>query len=228
MKMHRIIWYSAFPWTPRQLALLQTQFGADVKLVHGGLIKNAQALAGAFRKSGADDLVVIAPMAMLEALLREGIRPIWPESEPCGESHPERDIKTRDGRCFRSTGFSRLVELRLEQEEPKALKVSRPPAKVLWAVREHRPETSAMVNLTDLYGADVQVDIHPQGFTQGGHRAIAEEFRQGRYNDLVVVAPLPVFEGLTALGILPLKVTLEGRTQRLSRVTGLTKRFEPL
>ncbi len=66
----------------------------------------------------------------------------------------------------------------------------------------HRPHTSQIATLRLLYGMDVQIEQEARPFDDA--RQIAQRYREGRFDDMVVVAPLSVLAVLVADGIRPL------------------------
>lgn len=65
--------------------------------------------------------------------------------------------------------------------------------KVLWVSR-HRPTPSQLEALRERYGRDVVIDLEPRPFDDA--RWIAQRFREGGYNDMIIVAPLSVIQVL--------------------------------
>jgi len=114
------------------------------------------------------------------------------------------------------------------------------PKKILW-MSQHRPLPVQLDALRRLFGeADVQQDPRPFSSAE----EIAERYRAGGYNDMVVVAPLSVIARLVDLGIKPLwcrmdqiksaenaDITYRGRHykfNRFLRVKALRLEFEEL
>src|SRR3989344_3737120 len=105
----RIAWLSQFPPTLRQIETLQRFCGTEVQIDHC-TIRNAQQIAEYVARTRPDDAVAVMPTAALIPLLAEfrarGLQlPLWSDAEPCEPNHPECDIRTPDGRTFRSTSF---------------------------------------------------------------------------------------------------------------------------
>lgn len=73
--------------------------------------------------------------------------------------------------------------------------------KILWVSR-HTPTLSQIQELKARYGEDVIVENFGRWVSSA--EEIAERFRQGSYDDLVVVAPLFVLAHLCDLGCKPL------------------------
>ena len=73
--------------------------------------------------------------------------------------------------------------------------------RILWMSR-HEPLPSQLAELARLFGADVCVEQDPAPFA--GAEAIVRRYREGGYDDLVVVAPLSVLAKIVDQGIRPL------------------------
>lgn len=117
--------------------------------------------------------------------------------------------------------------------------------KILWMSR-HAPLTSQEAELARLFGAEVRVEQDSRPFSSA--EDIVARFRQGGYDDIVVVAPLSVLARLVDQGVRPLwsemtlvnsgeaEVTMprrDGRTHyyrfdRFRRVKALRLEFEEL
>lgn len=63
--------------------------------------------------------------------------------------------------------------------------------KILWMSR-HRPHPRQLEKLRQLYGKDTMIEQEPRPFDDA--RVIAARFRNGKYDDMVIVAPLSVIQ----------------------------------
>lgn len=79
--------------------------------------------------------------------------------------------------------------------------------RILWMSR-HEPLDSQIAELKRLFGSDVVVEQESRPFNSA--EDIVRRYRQGKYDDMIVVAPLSVVAKLVDLGIRPLWV---GMTQ---------------
>ncbi len=219
----QIAWYGPGQPSPRQLAGLREIYGDDVAVDFCGQVRNAAVTVTAFRRSGADEAVVVAPLAVCDHLLREGLQPLWADAEVVDASHPEREWEVR-GRHFRHLGFKRLVALDLKTEVPKALEVVTRPVRVAWFTRHHC-EVGQMSALQALYGPDVEI-VHAR-YGERGSADVAYALKSIQATDFVLVAPLSIFDALCKQGIHPLQGVMDGnRFVEFRRVTGLELRFE--
>jgi len=223
--MKKIAWYGPGAPSVRQMALLHQRF-PQIAIEYRGQAGNAARTAADYRGSCSDDLAVIAPRAVLEHLLREGLKPIWADAELCEADHPERDIgPLRDGRCFRSTGYRRLVEMRLETESPKPLPIKGRVARVLALLRHDMPREEEDA-VRRLYPSAAIVK-DPRPFR--GVQEISDRLVSANADDLLLVAPLSIFGELCRQGIRPLRGVMQGdRFERLERVVELREVFEQL
>jgi len=73
--------------------------------------------------------------------------------------------------------------------------------KILWVSR-HRPLPCQIAELKRLFGTEVEIAQDSRPFDSA--ETIAARFREGRYGEMVVVAPLSVIAKLCELGIRPL------------------------
>lgn len=73
--------------------------------------------------------------------------------------------------------------------------------KVLWMSR-HTPHPRQLEVLREMYGQDTEVEQEARPFDDA--RQIARRFREGGYDDMVIVAPLSVIAVLCQEGIRPL------------------------
>lgn len=223
-KMH-IAWYGPAAQSARQGELLQVHF-PQLVINYRGQAGNAARTVVDFRRSSADDLVMIAPRAVLEHVLREGVRPIWADAELCLPDHPERDIgPLPDGRCFRSTGYRRLVEMSFQTEVPTPLPIKGRVARVL-ALMSHIMSREEEDAIRALY-PNATIIKDPRPFK--GVPEIRERFAQANADDLLSVAPLSIFGELCGQGLQPLRGVMQvNRFLRLERVLALKEKFEPL
>jgi len=111
-----VAWYSTHPPLPSQLAALERLAGRPVHVEQDReMFADAADIARRYRASGATDLVVVAPLAVLEVLCRQGIKPLWAEMSSCGVRDAEVTEPARRGRPVRHFVFRRF--LRLERIE---------------------------------------------------------------------------------------------------------------
>ncbi|MAF25863.1 hypothetical protein CL634_09860 [bacterium] len=71
-------------------------------------------------------------------------------------------------------------------------------AKILWMSR-HKPHRGQIETLRNMFGGDTVVEEESQPFDDA--RQIAKRYREGNYDDMVIVAPLSVIAVLCKEGI---------------------------
>ncbi len=72
--------------------------------------------------------------------------------------------------------------------------------KILW-VSQHSPTVSQLEELRRIFGEEAEVAKDPKPFSSA--EEIAKRFRDGGYNDIVIVAPMSVISRLIDLKIKP-------------------------
>lgn len=118
--MTRIIWFSRHQPTERQRTQLQSIFG-QISLEHDThAFDNAAEVVARFKASGADEMVIVAPDAVLRAIIRCGINPIHARMEQVTSRHPEREVTIRPRlgrpRFYRHVRFERVKAAELTTE----------------------------------------------------------------------------------------------------------------
>jgi hypothetical protein len=110
----RIIWFSRHVPTRRQRTELESVFGTALSLEHDArAFDTADDVIARFRCSGATEMVVVAPDAVIRAIVRRGLQPIKARMELCNKNHPECEvtIQARSGfpRHYRHVCFERVL-----------------------------------------------------------------------------------------------------------------------
>lgn len=113
-----IVWFSRHLPTPRQRSSLKSLFGKDVRVrVDKRPFDGADDVLARFHKSGATEMVIVAPYQVIRQLNKRGLRPIWAEMESVPSTHPEAEVHSKHGH-YRFVGFKRInVKLELEAIE---------------------------------------------------------------------------------------------------------------
>jgi len=73
--------------------------------------------------------------------------------------------------------------------------------RILWMSR-HKPHSRQIETLREMFGSETVVDQESRPFDDA--RQVAKRFRDGGYDDMVIVAPLSVIAVLCGEGIKPL------------------------
>ncbi len=92
----------------RQMEALRKMFGEDTLVeLEPRPFDNARAIARRYRDGKFDDIVVVAPLSVIQALCNEGLRMLWSESEE--ESEPSMvDFRGGGGQGLRFLRFRRI------------------------------------------------------------------------------------------------------------------------
>jgi hypothetical protein len=114
--MKAVYWVSRHDLTPSQkVALASWRVVKDPRP-----FSNADQIVKRYRGSGCDDIIVVAPLSVLQALVKKGIRPVWAEMEEaapgdgevCLGGHPDFI-----GRWVRFKCFLRVRNVLVEFED---------------------------------------------------------------------------------------------------------------
>lgn len=221
--MKKIFWCAQHQPIARQKIELKKIFGQDVQIWHQW-IRNARQIADAFRKSGALEIVLLSPLATMEHVLKQGLFPLWVETEQVAPDHPQAEIGPIKSRWFRFVKFSRLRAIGLEYE--KKLQPLKKVGRILWLSR-HEIQTETKAEIRRLYGeTEIRKVVHQGNWMDA--RKISQLLKDEQAGDVVLVAPLSVFDALCKQGIKPIQVKLSQGHQTLRRVKRLRKEFEEL
>jgi len=113
--MKTIVWFSRHDILPSQVEELKRLFGKDMKIVQDSArVSNADEMIRRFHEHGGDEMLVVAPLSVIDQLCRRGYHPLWAEMEQV----PIEEAETvANGRGFRFVRFRRVKRLALEFEE---------------------------------------------------------------------------------------------------------------
>lgn len=97
---------------PTQIAELKRLFGeVDVEM-DPAPFDNAEQIIK--RAKGFDEVVVVAPLSVIQRLTELGVKPLYAIMEPTDKSRAE---VTSSGRSYRFVKFKRIVGVKIEFEE---------------------------------------------------------------------------------------------------------------
>lgn len=109
----KIIWFSQHEPIDKQLEELRKIFG-DVSIeVHPKPFVNAKEVVKIYEKMKGDEMVVVAPLSVIQHLLKLGIRPLFAEMEQTNGS--DYDVIAK-GRKFIFKNFSRITGIDIKKE----------------------------------------------------------------------------------------------------------------
>jgi hypothetical protein len=108
----RVAWVSQHKIHPSQKSELERAYGNDVVIdITLSSFGDARELARKYHAGGFDDMVIVAPLAVMEVLCSQGIHPLWAD---CAEENDPTKIEFRGarGQGFRFVEFRRIKEIR--------------------------------------------------------------------------------------------------------------------
>lgn len=112
----RIVWFSRHEPVPRQIEELKRLFGPDTVVVQDPHpFQNADDVVRRFQAAGADEMVIVAPLSVIDQLVKRGIRPLYAEMELVEDGN-DYDV-IANGRKYRFVRFSRIVEVTIRKED---------------------------------------------------------------------------------------------------------------
>lgn len=116
-KPKRILWMSRHKPHPRQIEVLKEMFGSDTLVEQETRpFDDARQIAKRYRDGGFDDMVIVAPLSVIQVLCNEGIEMLW--SEATEENDPAMvEFRGARGQGFRFVRFRRIKRVALEFED---------------------------------------------------------------------------------------------------------------
>ena len=109
--MKKIYWVSRHEPLPSQLRELERLFGKVEILQDPRPFSSAEEIITRFQQSGADDMLVVAPLSVIAALVQRGIRPLWAEMKQVPPENAEVEVQ---GRHYRFACFKRIKDINIE------------------------------------------------------------------------------------------------------------------
>ena len=115
--MKKILWMSRHKPHRRQIETLQNMFGGDMVVEQESRpFDDARQIAKRYREGGYNDMVIVAPLSVIQVLCNEGIRMLW--SEAVEENDPSKiEFRGARGQGFRFVRFRRIKRVALEFED---------------------------------------------------------------------------------------------------------------
>ena len=114
--MKKVYWLSRHQPLPSQLAELRRLFGEDVIVEQDPKpFDSVDDILSRFHQSGADELLVVAPLSVISQLVQRGVKPLWAEMEQVADlSRAETEAA---GRYYRFVRFRRIVGVEIKFED---------------------------------------------------------------------------------------------------------------
>jgi len=111
----KVYWMSRHAPLPSQIAELRRLFGEEVVIEQDPKpFDSADDILNRFRASGADELVIVAPLSVIAQIVQRGVKPLWAEMEVCSPDEAEVEAA---GRHYRFVRFRRIVGIEIKFEE---------------------------------------------------------------------------------------------------------------
>lgn len=219
--MVRILWVSRHAPLAVQVRELVVMFGADCEVVHRDIPNSAQ-LAAEFNRGGYADLVCVVPLATLDHICREGLKPLWAdmvETTPADGREPDLAF---GGKMFWFTGFRRVTGVSLDLVAVE----SRGDVRRVLRVTRHSMQEAEFSELQRLFGM-ARGDVVTCAVDRIDERVVVDLARREGADEVVLVAPYSVFDALCRRCKSPLyAVVIDGVFVSLHRVQGVTIKFE--
>ncbi len=113
----RILWVSRHNPHPRQIEALREMHGSDAVVEQESRpFDDARQVARRFREGRFDDMVIVAPLSVIQVLCGEGIRMLW--SEAVEENDPARiEFRGARNQGYRFVRFRRIKRVAIEFED---------------------------------------------------------------------------------------------------------------
>jgi hypothetical protein len=219
----KILWLSRHRSVQSQFSALQRLFGADVAVDHRDF-GNAEQAAEVFRRGGYDDLVAVVPLATLDHLCRQRLKPLWCEAV---EERDPRHVEYRgaDNRGYRFDRFARVTRVSLDLAPVDPLRDVR---RVL-RVTDHTVEAAELAELRRLFGVRSGQVVTRFVDLRRGAPAVVEAARRENADEVILAAPYSVFDALCRSGRRPLyALYADGAFVSLHRIQGVTIKREEL
>jgi hypothetical protein len=113
----KILWMSRHASHGRQIEALRQMYGQDAVIEQEAHpFDDARQIAKRFRDGHYDDMVIVAPLSVIEVLCREGIKMLW--SEAVEENEPAKiEFRGARGQGYRFVRFRRIKRVAIEFED---------------------------------------------------------------------------------------------------------------
>lgn len=198
--MKKIIWFSQYEPLQKQIVELERLFG-QVEIVRDtGTFSDSDHVVRRYIKSRAVEIVAVAPLHSINQITKRGIYPLYAEMAPTiGENH---DVIAR-GKKFTFDRFTRVKKIKIIKEELEPNKTFL--KKIIWLSR-HELIQKQIDELNRLFG-QVGMIIDPNPISSADD--IIDRFKKSGADDIGVVAPLSIIQGLTEQGIFPLRAEMK-------------------
>lgn len=226
----KILWVSRHsPFgVRRQIETLHTMLGDDCEVVHRD-IGNAESVAAEYWRGGYADIVCVVPLATLDHICRQGLRPLWAEmSETAPDDGRTQDLEFR-GKRYWFAGYRRVKGVGLVTESPGERYKDEPDLARhvrVYRMTQHSLHEDEWAEVCHALGAkSVEVVEDRRAFRDA--RQVLDRFHVSGCDELLLVAPYSLLSELTTQGVHPIRVQMRGeQCDRVERVVGVRFEFE--
>jgi len=113
--VYRILWLSRHKPLPSQIRELERLFGEVEVVQDPNPFSSADEIKQRFVSGGYDDIVVVAPLSVIQRLTELGVKPLWAEMEVCS---PEEAEVWASGRPYKFKCFKRIMAINIIYGSP--------------------------------------------------------------------------------------------------------------
>lgn len=111
----KIVWFSRHKPIQKQLNELKRLFGPDVEVIQDpDPFSGADDVVERFKKLGGDEMVIVAPISVIDQITKRGIQPLY--AEMVLTEGDDFDVEA-NGRRFIFDRFTRIKRVIIEKEE---------------------------------------------------------------------------------------------------------------
>jgi len=116
--MTKILWVSRHPPVPVQIDELKRIFGENTQIdTDPNPFSDAQDIVKRFKDGNYDEMVVVAPLSVIQHLTEMGIKPIWSEMKKVNDVFVPYTDSMANGRHYRFVRFRRIKRVKLDFEK---------------------------------------------------------------------------------------------------------------
>lgn len=219
METHKkVLWVSRYaPPVRAQIRALQQMFGWDVEIDRED-IRNATDIRDRFERYGYHDLVMVTPLATIDHLCREGLRPLYARmvtTAPRPRQKPDLAFRRQE---YWFAGFQRVEDVWLDLRPVTPIR-----RRHVLRFTENPLRDAERSEIMRLLG-EPKISDDVESFRDGDD--LLARYRASGADDLLVVASHSVLDQLAERRVFPLVAEFsEGEFQALRRCYGLEMRF---
>lgn len=113
----KIVWFSRHKPIQKQVDELKRLFGENIELaIDPNPFSTADDVIERFKRNKAQEMVIVAPLSVIDAITKRGIKPLYAEMKPVQSDDFDVEV---NGRRFVFERFVRIKGIVIEKEEVK-------------------------------------------------------------------------------------------------------------